>query len=472
MTSSTSGNGLIQALGVGSGLDIQSLVTQLVAAERAPVQSRLTRQAADVATQLSALGSLKGALAGLQTALLPLKTVDQFAVHTATSANTDVFTAAANATAVPGTYAVEVRQLAQPEQLISQAFAGGATAVAGTGTLTLKLGASQSFAVTLDASHNTLADVRDAINGAADNPGISATLVYGINGAQLVLTSTATGAGHGIEVSASGGDGGLAQLGYSPGAPANYTEQQAAQDAIVLISGVEHHSASNVVAAAIDGVTLTLKSANPGSTADLGIADDRTAVIANIRKFVNAYNGMQSQVATLGRYDAATRQGGPLLGDWLLIGIGTTMARGATDRVASAGGRYDSLAAVGITTDGSGQLQLDETRLTAALQADPGGVARLFGASDGIAARLYGRIDAALAGSGAIAARDSNLADTQKRIAADTQRLDQQMDVVQQRYLRQFTALDSLLAQLNSTSKYLTQQLDYAASIGRNSTSG
>lgn len=471
MTSSTTGNGLIQSLGVGSGLDIQSLVTQLVAAERAPVENRLMRQASDVATQLSALGSLKGALAGFQAALASLKTVDQFAARTATSGDTDVYAASAGSSAVPGSYAVEVRQLAQPEQLISQPFADGAAAVVGTGTLTLKLGASQSFAVTLDASHDTLADVRDAINGAADNPGINATLVYGINGAQLVLTSAATGADQTIELSASGGDGGLAQLTYSPGAPGNYTEKQAAQDAIVLISGVEHHSASNVVDAAIDGVTLTLKSANPGATVDLTVSSDRSTVLANIRKFVSAYNGMQSQLAALGRYDAATKKGGPLLGDWLLTGISLDMARGATDRVASAGGSCDSLAAVGVTTDSSGQLQLDETRLTAALQADPGAVASLFGASDGVAARLYVKIDAALAGSGAIAARNDNLADAQKRIDADSEKLNQQMDVVQQRYLAQFTALDALLAQLNSTSKYLTQQLANAASIGKSSSS-
>ena len=73
MTTSTTGTGLIQALGIGSGLDIQSLVSQLVAAERAPVETRLTRQASDVATRVSALGSLKGALSAFQSALEPLQ---------------------------------------------------------------------------------------------------------------------------------------------------------------------------------------------------------------------------------------------------------------------------------------------------------------------------------------------------------------------------------------------------------------
>jgi flagellar hook-associated protein 2 len=418
---------------------------------------------------VSALGTLKGALSSFQGALEPLQSVDAFAARSANSADETLFTASAASNAVAGNYAIEVRQLAQPEQLISTAFGGGAGSVVGTGTLTLQLGTGASFAVTLDNSHNTLADVRDAINAAADNPGVHATLVYGLNGAQLVLSSDATGAGNTISVTASGGDGGLAQLSYAQGATANYTEQQAAQDAIVVIAGVEHHSASNVVTGAIDGVTLTLKSSKPGTTAGLSVASDRATVLANIRRFVDAYNAMQGQFTALGSYDAATKSGGPMLGDWLLSGISAGMVRGATDRVASAG---NSLAAIGITTGSDGKLAVDSTRLDAALQASPASVAALFGGADGIAARLNAQIDSMLASDGAIATRNTNLADAQQRITDDTQKLDDQMTQVQQRYMAQFTALDSLLAQLQATSNYLTQQLANAAAIGNRSSNG
>lgn len=466
MATSGNGSGLIQALGIGSGLDVQSLVSQLVAAERAPSQARITRQAADVATRLSALGALKGALSGFQGALDPLKSLDRFDVRSATSGDETVFTASAGSKSVPGTYGIEVQQLAQPEQLVSAAvFAGGATSVAGTGTLTLQLGTRASFAVTLDAAHATLADVRDAINSASDNNGINATLVYGIGGAQLVLTSRDTGAQNSITVSSSGGDGGLAQLGYGPGNLGNYTEKQAAQDATVLISGVEHRSASNVVSGAIDGVTLTLKTANPGKSASLVIANDSAAVTANVRKFVSAYNSMQSQLARLGSYDAASKTAGPMLGDWLLGDVGTAMARGATDRVAGTASGYGSLAAIGITTDANGQLQIDSGKLDAALGANPSAVAALFGGTGGVARRLDDRLDTLLSSAGAIKARDGNLAVAQKSIDDDTRRLDDRMAVVQQRYLAQFTALDSLMSKLQSTSNYLTQQLANAASI-------
>ena len=466
MATSGNGTGLIQALGIGSGLDVQSLVSQLVAAERAPAQARITRQASDVATRLSALGALKGALSGFQGALDPLKSLEKFDVRSATSGDQDIFTATASSKSVPGTYSVEVKQLAQPEQLISAAvFSGGATSVVGTGTLTLQLGTSASFSVTLDAKHNTLADVRDAINSASGNNGINATLVYGVGGAQLVLTSRDTGAKNTIKVGSSGGDGGLAQLAYGPGNLGNYTEKQAAQDADVLVSGVEQKSASNVVSGAIDGVTLTLKKANPGATASLAIANDTSAVTANIRKFVSAYNSMQAQLAKLGSYDAASKTAGPMLGDWLLGDVGTAMARGATDRVAGTASGYGSLAAFGITTDANGQLQIDSDRLGTALGANPSAVATLFGGTGGVARRLNERLDALLASDGAIKARDTNLAAAQKTIDDDTRRLDDQMAVVQQRYMAQFTALDSLMSKLQSTSNYLTQQLANAASI-------
>jgi flagellar hook-associated protein 2 len=466
MTSSTTGTGLIQSLGIGSGLDVQSLVSKLVAVERAPVDSRLARQASGVGTQLSALGTLKGALSAFQSALTPLQSADRFAARTATPGDQSIFTATAASTATAGSYAVEVQQLAQPEQLISTAFASGASAVVGTGTLTLRLGASNNFSVTLDSAHKTLADIRDAINAAPDNVGVHATLVYGVNGAQLVLTSDATGAGNTIQVSTSGGDGGLAQLIYAPAATGNYTEKQVAQDAIVVISGVVNHSASNVVASALDGVTLTLKAANLGSTTSLTVANDQNTTLANIRGFVSAYNAMQSQFATLGNYNAATKRGGPLLGDWLLSSISDAMTRGATDRVAGVAGNFNSLAAIGITTGATGQLGIDSAKLGAALQANPAVLAQLFGGSSGVAARLSTKLDAVLASGGAIAARDQNLSDAQQSIETETRKLNDRMAVVQQRYLAQFSALDTLMAQLQSTSNYLNQQLSNAASIG------
>ncbi len=462
-TNST-GAGLIQSLGIGSGLDVQSLVTQLVAADRAPLEARLTRQASSIATSLSAMGSLKGAISTFQSALSPLTTVSQFQVMATSSADETVFTATTSSGAVAGNYGVEVRQLAQPEQLISTAFAGGATTPMGSGNLQVSLG-SASFSVAVAADKATLADVRDGINAAANNPGVKATLVYGIHGAQLVLTSVSTGAGNGITLAVSNAAGSLAQLSYTGAGDTHYSEAQQPQDAIVVISGVEHHSAGNVVSDAIDGVTLNLHAAKLGTTLNLAVSNDQNAVMANVSKLVEAYNSMQGQFKSLGSYNAATKTGGPLLGDWLLGSAQFQLNRGMTEQVSGLAGSYASLAALGVTTGADGSMSVDSTKLQAALNSDSDSVARLFSGPQGIATRLDASITKLLESGGAIAARDTNLATAQKDISDQETALNARMAVVQQRYLKQFNALDALMSSLQSTSNYLTQQLASTAKI-------
>lgn len=177
----------------GSQIDVQSLVSQLISAERATLDKQVARDSGRVTTQISALGQLMGSMSTFRSALSSLKTVDVFSTRTASSSDPAKFTASASAQAVPGSYDIEVVQLAKAQQLSSNPFAGGSTTVVGTGTLTLSLG-GQSFSVEITDSNSTLAGVRDAINSATDNAGIRATLVQGTTGSRLVLSSAQTGA--------------------------------------------------------------------------------------------------------------------------------------------------------------------------------------------------------------------------------------------------------------------------------------
>jgi flagellar hook-associated protein 2 len=470
-TSVSTGGGLIQSLGIGSGLDVQTLVSKLVAAERGPADARLTRQAQDIASGVSSLGSLKGALSSFQSAVQSLSTNAQFQVMSTSTADNTVFTASATGSAAPGNYSVMVQQLAQPEQLISTAFVGGSSAVVGTGTLALSVN-GKSFSVAIDSSHNTLANIRDAINGASGNTGVNATLVYGTTGAQLVLTSAATGASNAITVTPSGGDGGLARLAYSGTPGTNYTEPQKAQDSIVVISGVEHHAATNTVSEAIDGVTLTLNAAKKDTALNLSITPNQNAVISNIQTLVNSYNSMQATFGKLGAYDAASKTAGPLLGDWLLGDTQFRMTRGMTDVVAGLPSAYSSLASIGITTQSDGTLKIDSTKLQAALNADGSSVAALFSGTSGVATRLSATLTTVLSSAGAIAARNQSYTDAQAQLTSQQDKLNSNMAAVQQRYLTQFNALDSLMSQMQTTSNYLTQQLASIATIGATSKSG
>ena len=215
-------------------------------------------------------------------------------------------TATADANAAPGTYSIGVTQLAQAQQLVSKPFSGGSSQTVGTGTLTLSLG-SQSVSVPIDSTDNTVAGIAAAINSAPANPGITAGIVQGTDGAHLVLASSLTGASNTIQVSAAGGDGGLSALTYSSGHTTNYTQPTAAQDAILTVAGITSDSPSNTDSGAITGVTLNLASmTSAGSPVTLTVSNDTSTVASNISNFVSAYNALVNQFSTLGGYDASS----------------------------------------------------------------------------------------------------------------------------------------------------------------------
>src|SRR5690606_2428803 len=187
------------------------------------------------------------------------------------------------------------------------------------------------------------------------------------------------------------------------------TQTVAAADAVVRINGFEHHSASNSVTGAIDGLTLTLRSADAGNSHLLTIANDTGAVTASIRKFVSDYNATARVFADLQKYDAATGKEGALIGDAFVRGLESQLRGDVTGALGSVDARYTSLAQLGIRTDATGQLTLDEARLSAALAADFDGVAALFGGENGVAARAFERLEGALASDGSLKNRTDAL---------------------------------------------------------------
>lgn len=448
----------IQASGVGSGLDINSLVTQLVSAENASRSAPILRREAAATTTISALGTLKGALGAFKGALTPLRNLDVFSVRKATSADTTRFSATASSAAAAGSYDVEVKNLATAHRLASNPYVGGANTAIGYGSLAITVG-DESFDVEIAQDANSLEDIRDAINAAPDNSGVQATLLNGTEGTRLILTSRKTGEEHAIKVVASGGDGGLAALDYDPAGTMNLVEKDQAKDALVMISGFEVSSSTNVIGDAVEGVTINLLKAEVGVKTTLNISFDTANVTTRIQSFVTEYNNMQAQLSKLGNYDAASKTAGPLLGDSLLRSVQQDMRRGLTSPVAGSGSDFNALASIGITTTATGTLELDSAKLTKALDSDPDAVAHLFGSEDGVAARLYAQVDARLASNSDLDTRNTTLKRQLDDISHDKEALALRMEQIESRYRKQFTALDSLLSQLQTTSSYLAQQL-------------
>jgi flagellar hook-associated protein 2 len=438
----------ISSLGIGSGLDIASLVSQLVAAERAPAQGRISTAQSRANLQLSAIGTFKGALSDVKAKLEALQT-GALAVLKAQSPKPETFTASTSANAVAGSYDIEVVALAQAHKLASDAYAGGSSSVLGNGDVEISVG-GESFTVTLTDGANTLADLRRMINDASDNTGVSATLVNEAGGTRLLLTSTQTGSTQQISVN---------------GAGLNFTELQAATDAHVRVEGFDHYSASNTVADAIDGVTLKLLATDAGTAHRLDIAHDAEAASKAISAFVNSYNGAINVITALTRYDADKRQASPLTGDGTVRG-----AMQSLRNIMAAGTDGDGLrflSDIGISTQTDGSLKLDSARLAAALDSDRAGVAAMFKGADSIAGRMIDAITGVVGDDGQVEARTDSLQARLKDLARQQEQLDLRMQRVETRYRSQFTSLDSLIAQMNTTSSFLTQQLANLANLNR-----
>jgi flagellar hook-associated protein 2 len=443
----------------GLNIDVQSLAAQLVAADRGPQDARLSRQETALTVQVSGLGTLKGALSTFQSALQSLKSVSAFSPRAVSVSNPDAFTATVTSAAAAGTYDVDVVALAKAHQLSSHAFLAGNSAVVGTGTFTISQGTS-NFSVVIDTSNNTLTGIRDAINKAAGNTGVQATLIHETGGTRLVLSSTKTGAASAIQVNQTGGDGGLNQLVYQTVGTKNLSELQLAQDAHIQVAGFDHYSTTNEVSDAIDGVTLTLKAQTevdaPGS---LTVTFDNAQVQKNVQTFVTAFNALQKQFATLRSFNPDTKTTGPLFGDATLRGVEDLVRTDLSNPVKGIAGDYTSLAAIGITRQLDGSLALDADKLNKAIATGNGAVAQVFASTDGVAARLDGHITSQLASGATFDFRSQSLQTSLKHLGDDKAALDARMAVVKARYIAQFSALDAMLTKMQGTANSLTAAL-------------
>jgi flagellar hook-associated protein 2 len=455
----------------GSVIDVSSLVSQLVTATYANQVANNASQTAAVTAQISALGTLKSALSTFQGALAALDTPASFNALTATSSDQSAFTATADSSAVAGTYSVGISQLAQAQQLVSTAFTAGNNATIGTGTLTLSLG-GQSVNVAIDSTDNTLAGIVTAINSATGNPGITATIVQGLDGAHLVLASTLTGAGNTIQVSASGGDGGLAQLAYSTSASGIYTQASAPQNAIVNIAGISYQSASNTVTGAISGVTLSLAAITTAtSNATVTVADDTATAASNISNFVGAYNTLVQQFSSLGGYDASSGSAGPMLGNALLSGLENQIGNVVHGLISGGSSGDNSLASIGVTTQSDGTLALSASALQNALSSNFSTVSQLFSSSNGIAAQLNTQLTSALASSGPVDSYSQTLVQQNSALTQQSANLTNEENALTASMTQQFSALNTLLSSLQTTSAYLTQAFSDLPKVGGNGNS-
>lgn len=432
------------------GLDVASIVSQLVASERAPAAGRIDRSERQNNAQISAIGSLRSAFAGLRTSVEKLSSEDSALARKASVAAESGFTASATTGAAIGRYQVEVLSLASAQKLSSNAYATPDTAV-GTGQLSIAFGET-TLTLDIDSENNSLADIRDAINVAAEGKGVTATIVNADDGAHLVLNALDTGVVNAIKVTASGGDGGLAALTYDPPNASSMTQLSAATDASVKVDGLLRSSASNTIIDMLEGVTLTLTEAAPGTVKELTVASDPSVLHSAAKGFVSAYNAALGAIATTTSYNTTTQVAAALNGDSLV----RTTSRELRDQVSNS---VSDLKALGITINKEGKLTLDEAAFDAAIAKDAAPATRLFSSEAGLAAGIEKTMARLLDDDGLLDSRNDSLEARTDSIADQRLALDRRMTQVEARYRTQFVALDGLVAQLQSTSSFLSQQL-------------
>lgn len=450
-----------------SNTDVNALVSALVNAKVAGKKAILAGRATRDNDQLTAIGTLKSVLSLMQSALTPLANGTAFSTFTATASGKGL-TATAGKGAVAGSYAIDVQSIAASQAITSGAFTS--KAALGSGSLTLSVG-GKSTTITIERGKSTLADIASAINSAAGNPGVSATVVNGVDGAHLMLHANATGLANGINIQVESGDAELKKLSVkssiSTTTPAttvvddsgNWKQSVAGQDAHLSIAGMEIASPSNIVTSAIDGLTLNLSaeavSSSPQTlTIAQDVADQKTAIGA----FVTAYNNFVTSTASFTGFDKSKKagsQGGVLLGDATMNAIRNTLS-GAMSGGLKEGNGAANLAGIGITFQKDGTLKIDDLKLTNALTNDSTGVAALFNSKTGLAASLNTSLTSFLKTGGTLDVHSNALSTDLKAVADQQTQLTDYTDKLTKGYNAQFTALNRLMTQMSQNGDYLT----------------
>lgn len=472
--------GTVSSLGIGSGFDSAGIISKLMEIERVPL-NRVTEKKGEYEAKISALGSLKSSLSSFQATLSGLTSGASFQASSATSSDPAVVAATGTSGAIVGDYAIEVSQLAQSQKIVAVGQAD-ATAVIGSGTLTIDLGTisggtfdsatgtysgatftpngNGSVDITIDSSNNTLEGIRDAINAA--NAGVSATIVNdgdATNPYRLVLSSANSGSSESIRIAVSG-DAALSDLlAQDPEGVQNLSEKVTAQDAQFSVDGIAITKASNTVTDVIEGVILELNGLTSGTPVTVSTAQDMEAAKTAVKDFVQAYNDLYAEFKK--QTDSGIDSGTPgaLASDSATRMLFSSIRDELNQAVTGLTGSYTTLSSIGVRFQQDGTLSVDETVLEDAIQADSKNVTDLFASADGYATRLDSVLSDTLAFNGIIETRTEGYADRVSRLEDRELLLEGRLERTEQRLRAQFTALDVMLASLTSTSNALSQQL-------------
>ena len=479
----------ITSLGIGSGLDINSMVSQLVALEGRPLEQMKT-QATQLQTQVSSFGKLSSLFSALQTAANKLTSNTLWTQSVAATSDSTAVSIVGGSTALAGNYAVSVQKLASPQTVASGASFGGATELAGEGQLTIELGTWQevppmTFVPKLGGGHvvvdvsatDTLQSLRDKIN--VSGAGVTASIVTDSSGARLSLRSANTGAENAFRIQANDtGDSnnsdaaGLSRFAYDPAnlpaydplhPTASMVIKQTAYNAEATVNGIGVSSASNDLSTVVEGMTLRLHK-ETSADVDVSVTQDRESIKTAIQAFATAYNELTKTIADQTKYDPTSKVAGALQGDSTATGLLRQM-RSLVNTASGASSAFPRLSDLGLEMQRDGTLLVDSAKLDSAtldlteLRKALANNDTLNTGNNGLARRYANLASQVLGIDGSLTTRAEGLRERLAQNGINQDKLSERVERFQARLVAQYTAMDANLSKLNALSSYVSAQL-------------
>lgn len=433
----------ISSIGVGSGLDVQGIISKMVDLEKQPLAGLQAKQAG-IQAQVSTYAQIKSLTSKLSDAVSKL-TLDSGWNALAAKSSSDAVSMTVSGLAQAASYDIGVSQLARAQTSVSDAFTPGAKlTAAGTLQLTPQGGTAISIAYTGD---DTLESLAGKINDAVGS--VTATIMRDATGERLMLRSKTTGADAAFTVT---GD-------------LNFTANQTAQNARITVNGVATESSTNSFDSVLPGLKIAVSQVTT-TDAHVSVAADTAATRKNIQAFVDAYNELNGLLADSTKYDADTKTAGLLQGDSATVGLQNALRMLTMGTAGNATGSLKRLADAGMQMQSGGKLTVDDTKLSEALQESPDDLKSLFaakassdGSGGGIAVNFKQYTSQLLAFDGTLNSKSDSLASRIKSNQSDQDQVNERASVLQARLTRQYSALDTQMAALQSLSTYMQQQV-------------
>lgn len=454
--------------GVGSGLDLESVIAASVNAKKAQLMQPITTKKTNAQITLSGVGQLKSGIASFVTTLQAMSKDDAFnkrSINITQDKDKPVLKVESKAGASNGQYDISVEQLAKTSKFDGTFDSSTTPLITQDGKLTFKAG-DKTFDVDVKAG-DSLQSIRKRINNDADNFGLSVNIVNTSDGkSKLMIDSGVSGSGKDLQITGSTTD-------LTDNLVSKLTKRQDAQDAKITVDGNTLTSSSNTFDGTIVGLKLTVlresdsttstdTSGNPVKTYSsnkVDVTTDKAGIKDMVKSFVDGYNTLVKKSNELGKRNSivagkSQNDGGALAGDATTRAV-VNMMNGIITEPSQKSSTYSTIFQMGIKMDNKGVLSIDDTKFSEAIDKNFDQVVAVFGGKDGVAGQLANQLETYSKTGGLLAKREDSLNSDLREVSRKESDVTSQLTKYQETLRARYGSLDSMLAKMNKSASYL-----------------